>query len=376
MKVLMLSYEFPPVGGGGARVVHGLSSELVRSGHQVDVITMGFGGLPPREDVEGIGVHRVRCLRRRRDHCTVPEAASYFPGAVRLARRLLARTRYDVLHAHFILPDGLIAWLASRMGTRPFLITAHGSDVPGYNPHRLKLAHALMASVWRRVVRDAARVVCPSQSLQALVLQRTRQARLTWIPNGIGADRFRADGKKAPRILAVTRMVERKGIQYLLEALKAPGLDFEVDLVGDGPYLPALRQAAEGLSGRVRFWGWLENRSPEFQRLFEGASIFVLPSEAENFPIVLLEAMSAGLAIITTSGTGCAEVVGNTGILVEPRNAAMLREALVALHRDPARCRALGQAARKRLEEHFSWSAIAERYREVYASLVAGASGL
>ena len=95
-------------------------------------------------------------------------------------------------------------------------------------------------------------------------------------------------------------------------------IDQEIHIVGDGPYLSQLKQLAATLSKRIIFHGFLSNRSEKFKDLIETSSIFVFPSESENFPMVLLEAMAAGLAIITTKNTGCEEVVGDTGLLVAP----------------------------------------------------------
>ena len=89
-------------------------------------------------------------------------------------------------------------------------------------------------------------------------------------------------------------------------------------------------------------------------------------SEAENFPIVLLEAMSAGLAIITTIGTGCSEVVGDDAVLVEARNAEAIRQGLIKLTGDPALCARLGKAQRKRMEDYFTWTSVAGRHAEFY----------
>jgi glycosyltransferase involved in cell wall biosynthesis len=161
-------------------------------------------------------------------------------------------------------------------------------------------------------------------------------------------------------------MLERKGVQYVLMALKGITLDREVHIVGDGPYLPTLRQMAQATGNNVTFWGWLDNQSPEFKELFETSGIFVFPSEAENFPIVLLEAMAAGMAIITTKGTGCAEVVGDAALLVKSRDAEAIREALIFLANNPERCRELGMAARQRLEENFGWTSVAKRYIALY----------
>jgi glycosyltransferase involved in cell wall biosynthesis len=343
---------------------------LVRLGHKVDLVTMGFRGLPGFEIVNGVRVHRVTSLRRNKHVCTAPEAAFYVASALKTVRRLTSESRYDINHAHFIFPDGLLAWSVRRSARIPYLITAHGSDVPGYNPHRLKAAHKLMAPLWTMVVRDAARIVCPSESLCSLVVAKCRtEKNLIIIPNGVDPGKFRPDKPKKKRILVVTRMLERKGVQYVLKALEGSQFCHEVHIVGDGPYLPALRQMALAMGIQVTFWGWLDNLSTELKELFETSSIYVLPSEAENFPIVLLEAMAAGMAIITTEGTGCAEVVGDAAILVPPKDPAAIRDAFSRLVSEPWRCRDLGQAARERLEENFSWPAIARRYIDQYRNI-------
>jgi glycosyltransferase involved in cell wall biosynthesis len=161
-------------------------------------------------------------------------------------------------------------------------------------------------------------------------------------------------------------MLRRKGVQYVLEALEGLEHDHEVHIVGEGTYLGALREQAARRGLAVTFWGWLENTSPRLKELYETGAIYVFPSEIENFPIVLLEAMAAGMAIVTTNGTGCAEVVGEHAVLVPPRDPRAIRAALGALLHDPERASMLGRAARRRLEERFGWPAIAERYAAVY----------
>jgi glycosyltransferase involved in cell wall biosynthesis len=372
VKILMLCYEFPPIGGGGAQVVRGLAGELVAAGHDVDLVTMGFRGLPREEEIEGIRVHRVPCLRRKEFVCTAPEAATYAASAFPAVLRLAAEARPDIVHAHFIFPDGFLAWSTRRRTGLPYVITAHGSDVPGYNPHRLKAAHRLLAPLWSSVTGGARRIVCPSESLRRLVSAACPEARTTVIPNGIDPAAFRPDRRKRRRILVATRMLERKGAQHVMTALGGASLGYELHLVGDGPYLPVLRELARDLGVNAVFHGWLSNRSPEYRDLFETSAIFALPSEAESFGVVLLEAMAAGMAIVTSAGTGCAEVVGDAGLLVPPRDPAAVRDALSVLAADPARCDTLGRAARRRLEERFGWPAVGRRYVALYEETVAG----
>jgi glycosyltransferase involved in cell wall biosynthesis len=371
VKILMLCYEFPPIGGGGAQVVRGLAGELVAAGHDVDLVTMGFRGLPREEETEGIRVHRVPCLRRKEFVCTAPEAATYAASAFPAVLRLAAEARPDIVHAHFIFPDGFLAWSTRRRTGLPYVITAHGSDVPGYNPHRLKAAHRLLAPLWSSVTGGARRIVCPSESLRSLVARRGRGDRTVVVPNGIDPGRFDPNRKKNERILVATRMLERKGVQHVLAALARFPRPVGVDIVGDGPFLPELRRMARELGVDARFAGWLDGGSPELKELFETSGIFVFPSEAENFPNVLLEAMTAGMAIVTTAGTGCAEVVGDAAVLVPPKDPAAIREALPALLDNPALREILGTAARARVEKLFSRRAVAGRYAEIYGEVVA-----
>lgn len=375
MRILMTSYEFPPIGGGGAAVVAGMSRELAASGHEVDLVTMSFQDQPREEVVNGVRVYRVPCLRKAKHSCTTPEAFTYLAGAMPTIHRLLSTQRYDVAHAHFILPDGLLAWQAKRYSGLPYVITAHGSDVPGYNPHRLRAAHQVVRPVWKAIVQGASRVICPSQILEQLVqVQQPGPEKTVVIPNGLQVGPY-TPRTLSPRVLLVTRMLERKGVQYVLDALAETSITAPVNIVGDGPYLPELRRRAVALRSPAKFWGWLDNRSPELRNIYESSGIFVLPSEAENFPIVLLEAMAAGLAIITTAGTGCAEVVGDAGLLVPVRDSRAIGRALKQLVEDADLRHRLGVAARRRIEENFTWRAVAERYVEEYERHVASGRG-
>lgn len=369
MKILQLSYEYPPIGGGGSRVAYGLSRELASRGHDVHVVTMRYGKALRREQSDdGVSVHRVPCIRRSKFHCSLPEAALYVGRARSVLDDLTARVPFDVIHAHFILPGGINArWLSNRTGT-PYVLTAHGSDVPGYNPHRLQLAHRLSAPLWHRVTRSAGTIVCPSRAIEALVHARNPALRTTVIPYGFETGRYRSDQPRKKRILVVSRLLRRKGVQNLLSALNDVSSPYEVHIVGDGPFLETLRQQARSAAGTVVFHGWLDNRSPELTALFETSQIFVLPSEAENFPVSLMEAMAAELAIVTSRGTGCAEVVGDAGILVDPGDPVELRDAILRLIAAPDEIRALGLRARQRLERHLSWSSVADRHEQLYGT--------
>lgn len=372
MRILKISYEFPPLGGGGSKVVFGLGRELVRLGHEVDLVTMGFKGLPSFEMVDGINVHRVPCIRLSESICRPWEMASYMVPARLVLNRIIKKKPYDINHTHFIFPDGVLSSYLSRSKNLPFVVTAHGSDVPGYNPNRFIALHRWLGPLWRRVVGDARRVVSPSHNLADLIHVQDPQIPVTVIPNGIDLQEFDLSKRGHNRVLVVSRIFERKGVQYLLQALEGLQVPLTLDIVGEGPYLDDLKQIASRINTRVdiHFHGWVEGDSSRYHEFFEKSNIFVLPSQAENFPVVLLEAMSASLAIITTLGTGCAEVVGNAAVLVPPLDPDAIKSALLDLYEYPAKGEGLGAAARGRLERRFVWPVVADQYLQVYGEVV------
>jgi glycosyltransferase involved in cell wall biosynthesis len=379
MRILTLSYEFPPIGGGGSGVVKGLARELVRLGHTVDVVTMGFRGLPAHEVVDGITVHRIDCGRRSESKCTAREAFRYVLKARPLVRRLLAAQPYDLVHTHFIFPDGIVARSEAAPRGVPYLITAHGSDVPGYNPKPFfKFVHPLLTVVWRWVTRRASAIVSPSQTLARLIESVKPGTEVLVIENGIDVEKYRPL-HKSEQILVATRLVERKGVQYVLKALAGSGLGWRAIVVGSGEYQEPLKRLNEELGRPAEFVGWLNNESAEFRELLEKSAIYALPSDFENFPVGLLEAMAAGAAIVTTRGHGCEEVVGDAAELVTPgcedaeRCVAEIRTALQRLTTDREYCAELGARARRRLDDNFGWRVVAGRYLELYARQSPGA---
>ena len=365
-KLLTLSYEYPPLGGGGAKVVNSLNDQLLARGIEIDLITMGFKSLP-RSEVSGrSNIFRVPCMRREISVCHPHEMIPYLLLALPLLLKKARKNSYRLNHTHFIFPDGVLAYMAKKFAGLPYIVTAHGSDVPGYNPDRFQFLHKILAPFWKVVARNAEYVVCPSAHLAELIHSVDPVVRTKVIPNGIDLAKFNADRPRKRQVLVVTRMVERKGVQYLIEALSGWQWDFEVKIVGDGPYLPELKKRARDLSVDVDFMGYVDNKSSEFRDLFETSEIYVFTSSSENFPVVLLEAMTAGTAIITSNDTGCAEAVGDCAMLVPPMDSAAIRNALRTLIGDPELCRHLGRKGRERVEAMFSTESVTQQYVDLY----------
>ncbi|HUV41566.1 MAG TPA: glycosyltransferase family 4 protein [Sedimentisphaerales bacterium] len=369
MKVLMLNHEFPPVGGGASSVTFELSRQLVRTGHSVDVVTMHYDNLPRFETVEGVNIYRTPAVRRKPDICYTHEMATYILGALIKTIGLAKRNRYDIIHCHFIIPAGPLAWLVSKVADIPFLITSHGSDVPGHNPDRFTIAHRLIAPLWRFLAKRPALLTAPSGSLKALIEKKCPDARVHVIPNGIYTERFKP-AEKTKSILMCSRIYSFKGFQYAIEALKDIDTQWQVNIAGEGPYLPQLKRLAEGWRPSIKFWGWLNRDGAELKNLYESSSIFILPSEAESFGLVIAEAMSAGNAVIASDIPAHREVLADTGLYVETRNPQQIRTQLQKLISNGNLCRELGEKARLRVRENFDWSIVVKKYLDCYHTVL------
>ena len=367
----MLNHEFPPVGGGASPVTFELCRQLVKTGHEVDVVTMHYDKLPRFEKVEGFGVYRTPALRKRPNICYTHELATYVPGALRKTLNLAREKRYDVIHCHFMVPGAPLAYFVSRRTHIPFLVTCHGSDVPGYNPDRFGLMHKMITPAWRFFARRTPFMTAPSESLKELILEHHPGANVTVVPNGIYPDTFNPSQKKNS-ILMCSRIFKRKGFQYAIEAIKDLKLDWGVNLVGQGPYMPELRKIAEGSQTPIKFWGWLDKSDKRFVELFNTSSIFIFTSEAESFGMVIAEAMAAGNAIIASDIAAHKEVLGDSGLFVQPANAGQIRTQLLRLINEPALCSDLQKRARHRVCENFAWDVITRRYIDCYQQVIDG----
>lgn len=373
MRILVLNYEYPPLGGGASPVTAAQSVELASRGHQLDVVTMAYEGLPAYEEVGGVHIHRVPCRRSRKEICRTAEMATYLLPGYRKAVSLATEQPYDLIHAHFIFPTGVMAAAVKRKLRVPLVITSHGSDIPGHNPSRFQLEHRLAGPLWRHTVAAADCVVSPSQHLADKLTRAARGApEVRVIPYGVRELPYEPQRKIPNRVLMVGRLLDFKGFRTMLRALRHGKLDLELHIVGDGPDRKTLEEMAEPLETPVIFHGWLDNRGAEYRELYATSRFFVFPSQMESFGMVLAEAMTAGLCILTSARGACGEVAGDTAQFIDPDDDRELYERLSELLADPARASRMGAAARERAISQFTWSSAADAYEGLFAELLQG----
>jgi glycogen(starch) synthase len=371
MRLLFVNYEFPPVGGGAAYASLAMAREFVLMGHRVDFLTTATRGQTSGEEIDGIRVHRVRAYRHGVHESGLAGALGFVALAARQLPSLARQHQFDAYHYYFGLPTGLLSLLPGPHHSRPYVVSLRGSDVPGYDP-ALAWLHQLVRPMTRRIWRGAHRVVANSHALRTLALASVPETAIDVIPNGAALPAFNPRRRQAGsklRILSVSRLIARKGLDTLIMALaRSRREDLTLDIAGDGPFRSALMKlaASHGVADRVHFRGYMDRTG--LASLYAESDIFVLASTAESCSMALLEAMAAGLPVIATNVGGTVELVdhGSNGLLVGAQNVDELSLALHTLAGDPAQRERFGAASRRLARERFSWSAVARQYEAIF----------
>src|SRR4051812_31229711 len=405
LRVALLSYRSKPHCGGQGVYVRHLSRELAALGHHVEVfsgqpypdldVIPGVAGpilrrLPSLDLYRDDDPFRTPPLREWRDAVDALEVATMWTGgspepltfSLRAARALAARRGdFDVVHDNQSLGYGLLPLLRQQV---PVVATVH-HPITIDRRHEIAAAPSLLRRMslhrWygftrmqARVVRRIPTLITVSESSAADIVADfgVRREQVQVIPVGVETDVFRPPtAPRVPgRIVAVSSSDSpMKGARVLLEAVAKLRTERDVELVvvgrprADGPVARAVDEL--GICDAVRFVTGLPD--PSLAELFGSAEVAVVPSLYEGFSIPAVEAMACATPLVASRGGALPEVVGDCGVLVEPGNPSDLAAALASLLDDEPRRRRLGAAGRRRVEERYTWRAMAAATAEIYA---------
>ena len=335
MRILTIIYEFPPIGGGGGRAAYDICKELVARGHNVTVLTAHMHGLPLEEYRDGIRLIRIPSLRSESFRASFFTMLAYVLSGLWAGLRLIRLDRPDIIHTHFAVPSGALAWMLSVLTGIPYVLTAHLGDVPGGVPEKtgkwFRWLEPFTKPIWKR----AKRVVAVSEFTRQLALQHYSVV-VQVIPNGADVTHLAPSEIKVntpPRLVFAGRFVYQKNpgaIVQLLSQLK--DLNWHCAMLGDGPMLEDIKReiGKAGMNERFDLPGWV---TPE-QVLdhFSKSDILFMPSFSEGLPVVGVQALAKGLAIVASRIGGFLDLVdeNKNGYLIEVHDkdafAGILRE--------------------------------------------------
>jgi glycosyltransferase involved in cell wall biosynthesis len=366
---------------------------LQEAGFEVEVLAPAYLGSVSHV-IEGVPVHRFRYAPRRWEKLTHDETApdrvrrhpwylalvpGYVLGGTRAAVRLAREGGFDIVHVHWPLPHAIQGLAAKRVAGLPTVLSFHGVELtwarqfPPFRP--------FLRSVMRRADALTANSEYTAGMMRSIY---DRDVHLVpfgaTVPNrAVGAPIVRESGLPF-ELLFVGRLVERKGVHYLLDAVAQLRESYRLTLriVGDGPWRARLAEQAErlGLENVVRFEGFLS--SEKLAQRFEACAAFVLPAvvdakgDTEGLGVVLVEALAYGRPVVASAAGGIVDVVkdGETGTLVPPGDADALASAIAGYMERPERAQELAAAGRAHVQANFSWPAIIGRLADLYRELL------
>jgi L-malate glycosyltransferase len=322
MRVCLLG-QYPPHIGGVSSHTYLLSLELVKRGDQVYVLTY------PHPDVKDIGEIKVETAFA--PNIKGLRGLFFFISSFFKLIRMVRRFNIELIHAHFLLPPGLIGVCVGSLMGKKTAVTAHGSDL------MIQAKNPVLRSMIKFVLKKADYVLVVNQTLKDKVLELgINQEKVYITPNAVDVEKFNPKKKDLPSdikishdkpvILFVGNLVFQKGVEYLLEAKKIMKNDAELVIVGDGPLRPELEMKVRDEKIQdVVFTG----ARRDVDKIMPSGTVFVLPSISEGFPITILEAMASGLPVVATNVGGISEVMSEqVGIMVNPSSPTELASAL------------------------------------------------
>lgn len=334
LTVLVVNHEYPPVGGGGGYAGHNILRQFAgRDDIVIDaVVVRPEAGTVVEPLAENITLHRVGVRKKALQFWTRWEVIQWTARAGRVCRRLTAEKHYDVVHAFFGFPAGLLAW---RLGGRaPYIVSLRGSDVPGANA-RFTLDYKVLGPLFRRIWRGSAGLYACSEGLRERALRFLADVPVAAIGNGVDCERFSVSGRaidpQSPRLLSVGRMSASKRMDVVIAAAEMlrrerPGLT--LTLVGGGGMLEQVRRQVRtgGLESFVRVEGFVA--SERMAQVYRDHDILVTATMQEGMSNAMLEAMASGLPIVTTRCEGVAELVAENGIVLDSADPSAMAEAV------------------------------------------------
>ncbi|HUL69854.1 MAG TPA: glycosyltransferase [Gemmatimonadales bacterium] len=370
-----------------------LLQRLRTQGVAVEVFTSAYKGGGNRE-FDGIPVHRFRYAPAGWERLTHEEAAHdrmrrswlfrilplwYVLGGAMAIRRLCRRERYDVIHVHWPLPHAVFGWVGQRTGGAAIVTTFYGVE---FQWARRPGSFFSKFLAWSARISQAVVAISTHTARRVAALAPDTPVRVIPYTVALPPAGHREPGAPGVfQILFVGRLVERKGVRYLLEALaRLPQrVGARLEVVGDGPERPALEALGRqlGLTERVVWRGWVSKT--ELQEAYARAGAFVLPAvvdargDTEGLGVVLLEAMNERVPVIASEVGGITDIVKNdeTGLLVPPGDPDALAAALLKLALDASAGIRLSERGYRLLQEQFTWDAIVPAWLGIYAEAAA-----
>jgi len=370
MKILVLSHEFPPIGGGGGRAAFDICNQLIKQDHHITVLTAHFDNLPKEETISGINILRIPSLRKESYRAKLSTMIAYVLSGLWAGYRFIRNHKPDIIHAHFAVPAGALAFILSILTNTPYILTVHLGDVPGGVPEKtgkwFKWIKPFTYPIWNR----AKRVIAVSEHTRQLALANYK-VNIDVIPNGADVKLLSPNEIKLNqpvRLVFAGRFVAQKNPLAIIRILsELKDLNWRCTMLGDGPLFEEVKNEIKNKNMEARFelQGWITPE--EVLQWFSKSDILFMPSLSEGLPVVGVQALAKGLAIVASDIGGFKDLVDNekNGVLINVHDQKKFEQFLRKLITDPNFLLSTRQAS---LEKSLSFdiAIISQKYQIIF----------
>ncbi|HOY38444.1 MAG: glycosyltransferase family 4 protein [Bacteroidales bacterium] len=381
MKLLVLNYEYPPLGGGAGVITQNIAQGLVKLGNSVCVVTTGFKDLPPDSLENDVRVIRLPSKRRFVFQSNPVEMWSWMKHANTFLRKHLKTEKYDLCFANFSIPGGAVALNMKREFGLPYTVISHGHDIPWFFPRQMVWYHLILYHKIREIVLNSEANFVQSNEMKRnidLFTGNLFASKNHLIYNGWNSSVFTADYSKRKSefiLLFVGRLVPQKDPFTFLKAVKiaATTIDLQVHILGDGPLRAKMEKwvTKNHLSEKVKFFGWVDK--PEMLYQYQSAAVTVLPSLSEGMSIATLEALASGQYVIATrvSNNESLIVENINGNLLNMKDHTMLADLIVKFYHEKfLKYYRIPPEELEKYRSLYEWDGIVEQYNNIFARII------
>jgi glycosyltransferase involved in cell wall biosynthesis len=375
LRILLINYEYPPIGGGAANATWYIARELNEMGHNAIVLTSSFENLHGWKNEDGVFVYRCKTIRKRRATSNILEMLFFFISASYALIEIVKQEKIQGAIIFFLFPCGPLGLLLKYLLGIPYVISLRGGDVPGTDPNLIWI-HQILKPIRRLIYKKAIRIVPNSEGLKAIA-QKYDPISVTVIPNGIDTNYFcpiptPVTKLKMFKFLYVGRFKSEKNLKFIIkqaeEIKKRSPTPFIIKMVGDGGQKEKLKKLVSELhiSDCFKWYGWLEKK--QLKTTYQSSDCLIMPSLYEGMSNAILEAMACGVPIVASRVSGNVDLVeqGKTGFLFDNNDPESFIRIAVSIMKSVSSLKKVGLNGRQKVENWYSWSNIARQYMNCF----------
>jgi glycosyltransferase involved in cell wall biosynthesis len=317
LKILILNYEYPPLGGGAGIVSQHLAAEFIGSGHQVTVLTTWFEGEAELYAENNLTVIRLLAKRKHSHQSNPYEMYDWMKKAKKYAREHFHQGLFDVCLANFTLPGGAVAQYMKQLYNLPFVVLSHGHDIPWFSPRQMLVWHLLFNRIIRKVMLDSSYNIVLTDQLKAKAdtfIGRRHAEKNKVIPNGVFPLTLRKGFNSSDRIinaLFVGRLVDQKDpltVVRSFQKLQQADIPVYLKIIGDG-YLKKEVEDYIYINSLKNIEVLGKISQSRVMDEYATAHLLFAPSREEAMSLAVLEAVSGGIYVIATRISGNKDII-------------------------------------------------------------------